>query len=76
KDVGSVFTVSFPQVGSAVTRVIEPPQPAQHLLVVDDNQNTRRLVARMLDREYRVTTAGTAQEALNQAEATPSQGVL
>lgn len=71
---GTTFTLYLPQVNAeALTVAAPPPPPAppesgrqQRVLVVEDNREIGSFAADMLqDLGYRVTWAGTAEEALN-----------
>ena len=49
--------------------VVEPPDHAPHVLVVDDDRRLRELLSRFLgERGYRVTTAASAAEARGKSE--------
>ncbi len=82
KGIGSVFTVRLPRTDAAAEAPsvfpddAEEDLPTPRLLVVDDNANTRHLVARMLRGVYRVDTAGTAPDAVAAAEAVAYDAVL
>src|SRR5690606_11962469 len=81
KGEGSVFTVTFPRASAAAAApAAEAPREeagsGRRLLVVDDNPNTRLLLARMLRGHYAVDTAGTAREALDATADTRYDAVL
>ena len=81
KGEGSAFTVAFPRALSEAEPHVEeaptePAAPAHHILVVDDNPNTRLLLTRMLRGYAAVATAATAREALDLAAAGSYDAVL
>jgi CheY-like chemotaxis protein len=67
---GTTFTVTFPRSDAAPTPDALPSVQKQQprILVVDDNQQTRFLLERMLHAHYLVDTAGTADEAFHLTE--------
>src|SRR5690606_21016208 len=85
KGAGSTFTVSFPRVAAPVTPAAPPPDDADRgalasreasLLLVEDNEDTRFLVESLLEDVCRITTAGSAEEALAAAQTQPFDLVL
>ena len=78
---GSTFSVLMPKVGEAEPHVVERTRPSPSrvgtILVVDDEQDLRDLVAEILTGEgFEVVTAGGAREAVELFERTPDIGAL
>ncbi|HTS15157.1 MAG TPA: ATP-binding protein, partial [Candidatus Sulfotelmatobacter sp.] len=70
---GTTFSLYFPLVDPPAARTADPPAPAppapsgaQTVLVVDDDEGARKILARYLQRhDYRVVTATDGQDALD-----------
>ncbi|MEM8559928.1 MAG: PAS domain S-box protein, partial [Bacteroidota bacterium] len=83
---GTTFTVTFPRTDVPAPAMPEPALPqteavaasvAQpHVLVVDDNQQTRFLMERMLRANFQVDTAASAEEAYQRTDAHAYDAIL
>lgn len=74
---GCRFTVHLPLPGGGGASGPGAGQPGPHVLIVDDNETNRRLLAALLE-SFSMTSdaAGTGQQAVNMAAATAYDGVL
>ncbi|ALV26865.1 hybrid sensor histidine kinase/response regulator [Pannonibacter phragmitetus] len=74
---GCRFSVHLPLPGGSGAPDGGTAQPGPHVLIVDDNETNRRLLAALLE-SFAMTSdaAGTGQQAVNMAAATAYDGVL
>ncbi|MEH0074434.1 hybrid sensor histidine kinase/response regulator [Pannonibacter sp. Pt2] len=74
---GCRFSVHLPLPGGGGASGSGSAQPGPHVLIVDDNETNRRLLAALLE-SFAMTSdaAGTGQQAVNMAAATAYDGVL
>lgn len=74
---GCRFSVHLPLPGGSGAPEGGAAQPGPHVLIVDDNETNRRLLAALLE-SFAMTSdaAGTGQQAVNMAAATAYDGVL